>query len=83
MIYKKSEIDSMKNTLKNTAHVCKKDCELAADMIDDLQHALKVYDGFAQYLAIHSMLPQGSNEELAKFWNRPQDQTNTRVWEND
>ena len=81
MIYTKDEIDSMKNTLMNTARVCRKDCQLAADMIDDLQHALKVYDGFATYLAIHGMLPQGSKEDTAKFWNRPQDVTNTRVWE--
>lgn len=55
-------------------------CNRAVDMMDDLLHALDVWNSFASYLSVHSMIPNGNPEELARFWNRDQDKGNTRVW---
>ena len=52
------------------------------DMMDDMLHALEVWDGFAGYLDAHGMLPSTPNA-VARFWNRPQDKDNMRVWEDD
>lgn len=50
------------------------------DMMDDMLHALEVWDRFAGFLSNRGMLPQDT-KACAEFWNREQDKDNTRVWD--
>lgn len=55
-------------------------CERAADMMDDMLHALDVYAGLMPLLNCHMTLPSKA-KECARFWNRERDKENTRIWD--
>lgn len=90
MIYKSAEIEEVIETLKEMGRV---DCDYhgnvkinqqlinkVVDIMDDMNHALNMYGEISSYFYANGMLPTDP-EDCARFWNRPQDKDNTRVWE--